>query len=306
MPMEERIEKIDNDGIAAEFITPFTGAYSVDLNCDFMHELTLAYNRYFQEYFSVAPERFTAAAAVNLRCGLDTVISEIEDAYERGLRAITLPGKVAHASKDLPYYNSTFYDPMWSALDERKMAAVYHSGLGPEKPLMRWEGTEPGWELLVEIDYGWGHLDALTYVLAGGVPERFPNLSVGYVESGLDWIPPILERLDQYVKATPGGLSHKMELLPSEQWNRQCFTAFAFDHQTMEKRHLVGVDTLMWGSDFPHVEGTWPYSRKHLSDVMVDVPEDERQKILAGNPARMLGFDLEKLAKTPAAQIAVA
>ena len=183
------------------------------------------------------------------------------------------------------------------------MAAVFHIGLGPEKPLLRWEGSEPGWELLTEIDYGEGHLEALLYVLAGGVPERFPNLSVGYIESGIDWIPPILTRLDAFVKAAPAELTFKMDLLPSEQWRRQCFTAFAFDRTALERRHEIGVETLMWGSDFPHVEGTWPYSRRHLAEVMKDVPTEECDDILAGNACRLLGFDRESLAGTGAASL---
>jgi hypothetical protein len=101
LPIKERLAMIDADGVAAEFITPFIGAFSD--NVDFLHERTAAYHRYFADYVSAAPFRFTGSTVANLICGMDTVLAEIDDAYQHGLRAISLPGKVSFVSATCPH-----------------------------------------------------------------------------------------------------------------------------------------------------------------------------------------------------------
>jgi predicted TIM-barrel fold metal-dependent hydrolase len=303
LPIDQRIVALDEDGVAAEFITPFSGALSRSLDVEFMHEVTLAYNRWFARYFEPAPERFAAACALTLRGGIDLALKEIDHAYENGIYAVTLSGKARNVAVDLPYYDSPFYEPLWAALNERKMAAVFHVGYGREKPLLRWEGQSPGWEIGLQRDLATGHLEALPYILAAGVLERHPDLHIGYVESGNMWIAPILAELDAYVKNTPGGLQHKFELLPSEQWHRQGFTGDFFDPETIENRQTIGVSNICWGSDYPHVESSWPHSREHLTKLLADVPVSERNAILCGNAARIMNFDLAKLQATKAAHV---
>ncbi|GEM_PF-3324681 len=314
LPMKERLAMIDADGVAAEFITPFIGAFSDDPN--FLHQCTLAYHRYFADYVSAAPYRFTGSTVVNLICGMDTVLEEIDDAYQHGLRAISLPGKVIFASRDLPTYNSRFYDPMWSALAERKMAAIFHAGYGREKPLLRWDGTiwpwsnsgkeEPGWELLVQHNILVGEREYLMHLLAGSVPERFPDLRIGILESGTQWIPPMLNEIEMWWQSQTkaGSLkSYRGELSPLEQWHRQCFVTTVFSDDEVPLRKTLGVNNMMWGSDFPHIEGTWPRSRQHLARMLSSVPQSEVELMVGLNAAKMMNFDLEKLAQTPAAQI---
>ena len=305
MTMRERLTAVDEDGVAAEFITPFVGAFSEELDIPFMHAVTLAHNRFFQDYFSAAPHRFAGASAINLIGGLDMAIDEIEQAHHYGLKAVCLPGRVKeNVSRDLPYYNSHFWDPMWQALSDRDMVATVHVGLGREKPLLRWTPGDPGWEIIFRYESSYGVLEAMMYILAGGVFERFPNLKAGYVESGVRWVPPLLNDLDNFVMACPSkGATTKFEMLPSEQWQRQGFVAGMFERDEVELRNEVGLDTLNWGSDFPHVEGTYPHTQAHLARLFANVSEAETQKILAENPARIFGFDLEKLAETPAAKV---
>jgi predicted TIM-barrel fold metal-dependent hydrolase len=314
LPIKERLAMIDADGVAAEFITPFIGAFSD--NVDFLHECSLAYHRYFEDYVSAAPFRFTGSTVANLICGMETVLEEIDDAYRHGLRAISLPGKVSFVSRELPTYNSRYYDQMWSALAERKMAAIFHAGYGREKPLLRWDGTiwpwsttgqpEPGWELLAQHNILVGEHEYLMHLLAGAVPERYPGLRIGILESGTQWIGPILKEIDMWWRSQKkaGSLqSYCGEMSPIEQWHRQCFVTTFFAEDEVELRNTLGVRNMMWGSDFPHVEGTYPSSRRHLARIFSSVPRGEVEAIVGGNAAAMMSFDLEKLAQTSAAKI---
>ena len=88
-----------------------------------------------------------------------------------------------------------------------------------------------------------------------------------------------------------------------EQWHRQFFVTSFFAEDEVELRHTLGVGNMMWGSDLPHVEGTYPRSRQHLAKLFAGVPREEVEAIVGFNAARMMNFDLEKLAQTPAANL---
>jgi predicted TIM-barrel fold metal-dependent hydrolase len=249
------------------------------------------------------PWRFSGASAVTLH-DMDTTVAEIAHAHENGLRAIHLSGDVGLIAPDLPPFNDRYYEPMWAALDERAMALVFHPGVGREKPLLVWEGSEPGWEGIRFRQVKQGHRDALPYLLLAGIPERYPNLRIGYVESHSTWIPPLLEELDSLVRNQKPDASIRLNLMPSEQFRRQGFAAGPLKPEEVAARHALGVGNLMWGSDFPHPEGTSPHSRENIEELFRDIPEPETAAMIGGNAARFLGFDLAKLAETPAARTA--
>ena len=299
MTCEHRLANIDSDGVAAEMLIDGFGPNTSDPMLQ--HEIAQGFIRWFKDYASPAPHRFTAAVVVSLGAGSETVVREIAQAYENGIRCIHLPPAPQVVAPQLPSYNHSLYEPMWRALDERGMAAIWHASVGREKPLWRWNGTERGWESLLMLDIETLHHSTLKYLLLAGVPERYPNLKFGYVESGSDWVPPILKVLDRYFAAPTVRPEHKLQMKPSEQWARQGFCAGPLDAREVANRHQVGVSNLMFGSDYIHTEGTFPNTRPHLAKIMAGVPADEAWSIVAGNAARLFGFDLDKLAKTPAA-----
>jgi predicted TIM-barrel fold metal-dependent hydrolase len=297
---EDRLKAMDADGVAAEFITPFTGAYSLDMNPEFMHALTTAYHRYYVEYTAAAPWRFSGTTVVNFICGIETVLQEIEEAYEIGLRGVSLAGNVRTVAPDQPDYNHPYYDPMWAAMSERGMAAIFHSGLGREKPLLRWEGEGYGWQILHSIQSSRGHHVGLQSMLAGAVTERFPGIRVGYLESGIHWIPRVIDEVDRFCRAQKEWTFDK---LPSEQWATNYFVSTTFSHEEVAMREVLGVHTMAWGSDYPHVESSWPNSPRYLAEAFAGVPDDEIDLMVAGNAARIIGYDVRQLATTPAARV---
>jgi hypothetical protein len=93
----------------------------------------------------------------------------------------------------------------------------------------------------------------------------------------------------------------RLSLAPSEYWARQCHVGSSFIRRhEVQMRHAVGVDRIMWGSDFPHREGCWPFSAQHLRLAFADVPTDEVAAMVGGNAARVYGFDLDALAPVAA------
>jgi predicted TIM-barrel fold metal-dependent hydrolase len=296
----DRLVAMDRDGVAAEFIVPFTSAYSLDNNPEFLHALTQAYHRYYVDHTSMAPWRFTGSTVVNFAAGMDVVLQEVEEAHEIGLRGVSLAGNVRTIAPDQPEYNHPYYDPLWAALSERNMSIIFHSGLGREKPMLRWQGDGYGWQILHSIESSRGHHVALQALLAGAVTERFPGIHVGILESGTQWIPKLIEEVDRYCKAQP---EWKFEQLPSEQWANNYFVSGTFTREDLALKDYFGVQAMCWGSDYPHVESSWPNSPKVLAEAFAGMPDDEIDLIVGGNAARIIGYDLEKLATTPAAQV---
>jgi predicted TIM-barrel fold metal-dependent hydrolase len=130
-----------------------------------------------------------------------------------------------------------------------------------------------------------------------GAFERHPNLKYILTETGCSWILETLRVLE--FKADMPIFKHftkELSLRPSEYFARQCYIGASFlpDHEGKD-RHRIGLDRLMWGSDYPHLEGTWPNTMNALRGTFGPYPEDETRALLGTNAAKVYGFDLEQL-----------
>lgn len=137
------------------------------------------------------------------------------------------------------------------------------------------------------------------HLLWSGVLERHPKLRLVFTEQFADWLPDLLKRLDMQYAGTvssatlTSGLSRK----PSEYWARQCSVGASFmTRDECAMRHAIGVPTILWGSDFPHDEGTWPDTAAALHATFQGVPESELRAMLGDNAMRVYGFDRKVLA----------
>ncbi len=128
-----------------------------------------------------------------------------------------------------------------------------------------------------------------------------------FTEQGAGWIPATLASLDvaaaRYARANSaiarfaGPTAGSLSLKPSQYWARQCYVGASFMRPVeCAERHGIGVEKIMWGSDYPHYEGTAPYTREALRHTFSDVPPDEVAAMVGGNAARVYGFDLDALA----------
>jgi hypothetical protein len=135
---------------------------------------------------------------------------------------------------------------------------------------------------------------ALWQLMLGGVFDRHPGLKVMMTEVRGDWIPATLRRLDALYE------EHRADLpgtrRPSEYWPTNCMAGLSFMHKSeVEMRNEIGVDTINFGRDYPHTEGTWPNTRDYLKALFSGVPEDDVRKMLGENAIRFLGLDRSKL-----------
>lgn len=202
----------------------------------------------------------------------------------------------------LPELYSRAYDPVWAACAELGVPVNHHAG-SASPPL----GDEPAARAVFMVETTWFSHRALWHLVFGGAFRRHPGLRLVLTEQGSGWIPGVLDMLDYYhgrlVAAASGsgtaearfgaGLAAGTGRPPSEVWHDHCYVGASFmrPHE-VPLRDRIGVDRIMWGSDYPHDEGTYPYTREGLRYACADVPRAELTALLGGNAARVYGFDL--------------
>jgi predicted TIM-barrel fold metal-dependent hydrolase len=126
--------------------------------------------------------------------------------------------------------------------------------------------------------------EVIAWWIMTGTLERFPGLQIVFVEPSLYWIPGFLAGLDRKIGRydLPG-----LRLKPSEYFHRNMACTFMDDEVGLSLRHLVGIENILWSTDFPHPATTWPNSREVVARQFADVPDDERELITSGNSARI-------------------
>ena len=180
---------------------------------------------------------------------------------------------------DLPY-NRPDYEPFWDAMDELKVPLSFHvfTRAGNQIPEDRGEVHSYGADMIY-IGLGMTEgMSPMTMLTAAGVLDRHPDLNFVLVECGIGWLAWYLLVLDELYEKRHMWHQPKLTLKPSEYWKRQGYVTFGDDVIGLRNRDVTGVDCLMWGSDYPHDEGTFPHSREVIARTFADLPEEETRK----------------------------
>ena len=308
---ERRIRELEDDGTVAEVIFPNTVppffpsmALLARPPSPDDYELRLAglraHNRWLVDFCAEYPERRAGIGQIFLN-DVDDAIEDVRWIKEHGLRGGILLPAVPPDTKYIDPIYSQKYDPLWAVCQELGVVINSHSGSG--QPDYGRHLAVP-FVMLTEIPF-FTHR-TLTHLLVSGVFERFPGLKLVLTEQGASWIPPLLAQLDGFHKEmTATGrigelrfdVTNMLPKLPSEYFARNCWLGASFPSPT-EVRVLdsIALDRFMWGSDYPHKEGTYPYTRESLRRSFATMPEADLRKIFAENIAQVYDFDLDALA----------
>ena len=289
MDVELRLADLAKDGVNAEVIYPqavFKQFSSPDAG--FQRALARLYNDYHHEVFGAHPERFVVSAQVPV-VDIDDAISEVQRVASMGYRSLSLPVTMPTRS-----YNSPDYERLWAAVEEIGIPLAFH--VFTRGPAVR--APEPG-ERRVPNDLE-GQVLGMTeamypmvQLIGSGALQRHPDLKFVLVESGIGWLAWLLTQMDDNHHRRHMWEVPKLDLLPSEYFKRQRYATFGEDPVGLLAREITGVDCLLWGSDYPHDEGTFPHSREVIERTFKGIPEDEKRKIVCENAAQLYGFPLE-------------
>jgi len=282
--VESRVRDQIRDGVSAEVIFPTFALQACFASDDprLQAQLCRAYNGWAGEVFAGVPTLLAVGAVPLL--DIDDGIAEARRLADVGFRALMLPARVLTRP-----YNDAEYDRFWAVAEELGLPLTFHSGTGYEPRLVRGPGG-------AVINYVMGaQLDGPMVILslaAGGALDRFPGLQIVTVETGASWLGWIMTQADSIYQDHAMYARPKLSMLPSELIRRQCAATFMYDPVAIHNRHITGLDTLMWGNDYPHPEGTWPESQLRNAEQFAGVPDDEVRAIVSSNAARVFGFSL--------------
>lgn len=309
-----RLAELAADGIVAEVvfpntIPPFFPSASLMAPAPTPQEYEQrwaglrAHNRWLADFCADAPGRRAGVAQILLNDPAEAV-REVRRAKAAGLTGgILLPG--TPPGSGIPELYSQVYDPLWAVCEELDVPVNHHGG-SASPPL----GDEPAARAVFMVETTWFSHRALWHLIFGGAFRRHPGLKLVLTEQGSGWIPGVVEMLDYYhgrlVAAASrastaeskfgAGLAASMGASPGEVWRDNCFVGASFmrPHE-VPLCDRIGLDKIMWGSDYPHDEGTAPYSREGLRIAYAGLPPDEIAAMVGGNAARVYGFDLPAL-----------
>jgi predicted TIM-barrel fold metal-dependent hydrolase len=311
---DRRLKELEADGIVAEVIFPNTVP-------PFFPKVSLAdqppalsagdtearwaglqaHNRWLADFCAEVPGRRAGIAQIMLH-DLDAAVAEVRWAKEHGLTGgVLLPGAPPGSGLP-PLFDPDYYEPLWAVCAELGMPLNHHSGSAAPNT-----GDRPEDQVILILEVTWWAHRAFTHLVVSGAFERHPELRLVLTEQGTAWIPEELARLDYFFdrfrhakgsQEMEWGLPiiERMSLKPSEYFARQVSVGSSFIRPDEVKiRHAVGIDKIMWGSDYPHKEGSMPFTLEALRASFAGVDPDEVQRMLADNAAAVYGFDLDAL-----------
>jgi predicted TIM-barrel fold metal-dependent hydrolase len=275
------------DGVVAEVIFPTFALQACFASDDpaLQLELCRAYNGWTAEVFDGHHEILAVGMVPML--DIDGAIDEAQRLANAGCRALFLPARVEQRP-----YNDPEYDRFWAVAQDLGLPLTFHSGTGHEPRVVRGPGgAVVNYILGAQLD---GPMVMLT-LAAGGALDRFPGLRIVTVETGAAWLGWIMTQADAIYEDHAAFAQPKLSLKPSELIRRQAWATFMYDPVAVNNRAITGVETLMWGNDYPHPEGTWPKSQEVAAQQFDGVTDADLHAIVAGNAAEVFGFDLAAL-----------
>ena len=263
------------------------------------HAGVRAHNRWLADYVAEAPTRRAGIGQIFTN-DVDDAIADAHWIHEHDLRGGVLIPNPGPDVKWVPPLYDRDLDRLWAVLEDLQTPVHVHGGTGSPD-----YGRHPAAPLLHINEARFYSQRPLVQLLLSGVFERFPRLKFVITELGCAWVPPLLAELDGTIRMLSSGRTGELRfssdlilpMLPSEYFARNCWVGVSQPRVTdADARSALGPDRFMWGNDYPHEEGTFPFTREHLRQIFQGTPESEMRNILAGNAAAFYGFDLDALA----------
>jgi predicted TIM-barrel fold metal-dependent hydrolase len=314
-----RLQEMDREGVAAEMVFPgdFRAAdvgfstMNDTYPFDFVDAGVRAFDRWAFDAFGPAKDRFLLVGPTGTFADRDAALREIDWVADHGFTGTFAPGFAHYAG--MPPLDDPFWEPVWSRYEEAGLALVVHGGYGFDQGVAfaaiadanaaaQAKGGGPEAvvaELAKSFNSGFFNdlrcREALWQLLFSGVFDRHPNLKLMMTEVRADWIPATLRLLDRLYDEHRDVIVARRK--PSEYWATNCMAGLSFMHRSeVDMRDEIGVETVNFGRDYPHTEGTWPNTGDYLRVLFRGVPERDVRLLLGENIIRFLGLEREPLA----------
>lgn len=286
----ERLMAMDADGVDCQVLYPTVPGVSGEaLGAIEDPELELAcvqaYNDWLVEEWSGSSSRLVPQCLIPISSP-EAAAVEVERAFSRGHRGVVMPGTPWNL-KNVPHINESDWNPLWETCQEVGVPVCLHSGSSEKVMLKPWEGFTPN--LAAAMDGVTGPVSSvaiLANLLFSPILTRFPGLKFVLAETSLAWGAYLLETADHQFERQRLHLED-YKLKPSELFRRQCYMTGWYDQAGLMVRQYLGIENILWESNFPRANSTWPSTRDYVQRSFEGIPQEERQMMLVGNAAKL-------------------
>jgi predicted TIM-barrel fold metal-dependent hydrolase len=288
----QHLQDMQLDGVAGEVLYPSQGLFYFKVaDTQLMSAIFRAYNDWLAEFCRTDPERLKGIAMINL------------DNVQDGIKELERTAKIGFAGAMITEYpledrryDQPEYEPVWAAAQALDMPLSLHTATRRQGKI-RGAGEKMLRDASSRATKVFYPATSMCDMIFAGVFERYPNLKLAIVEFELAWVPHLLSSMDYTYRERHEEAFYRFKdgWRPSDFFHRNVFLSFQEDEVGIRLRDIIGVDNMMWGSDYPHSESTFPQSRQILAQILAGVPEDECAKIVGGNTARLYHFDMARI-----------
>jgi predicted TIM-barrel fold metal-dependent hydrolase len=279
-----RLEDMDADGVSAEVVYSEVSAfrYIGDMH-DGAADATRAFNDAMAEFASADPSRLVVSYQIPIG-DIDAAVREVQRVASTGGKSLQLP--VFPTELGLPDYFDARYWPLWSAIQETGLPICCHIGLNTNLDDLTRRDPTPQKGVMVPMT-ALCTAEAFGMWIMSGVLVRFPSLKLVFVEPGLGWVAWYLFIIDDLVQRQGYEFPDITEL-PSFYFRRNMWLTYIDEPDALTLlRDRIGVDNILWSTDYPHPVTSWPDSRALVERSLADIPTGEREKIVCGNARRV-------------------
>ena len=280
---ERQLKDMTREGIDQAVLYPTQGLFALaqdDLEPKFAAAIARAYNNWLSDFCGHAPGTFFGAAMIPLQDVDEAVAEACRAVRELGMKAVFVrPNPIRGRTLD-----DRYYDPLYAALEDLDVPLGTHEGMGSLLPTAGADRYTHSYFSHI-CSHAMETMLACLSIVGGGVLERFPNLTVAFLEAGCGWLPYWLERMDEHTEWV-GGVNW-LKKKPSEYFLRQCYIGCEAGEESLPQVvQLLGDRNIVFASDYPHPDAKFPDTVK--ATVALDgLSQDAKRAIMRDNAQRL-------------------
>ena len=272
----------DIDGVSAEILYPGWFPMFSLKNLDLLVALQRNYNDWMSAEYQASGGRLIGLAALPVQRP-DVAIAELERVIDLGFKGVVIPSNAPRGLR----YSDPAYDPMWALAEEAGLPVSFHvacmshlpewlKAMNSRDPIVQYAGSPA----LIH--------DTMVELMVRGVCAKFPNLKFVLAEFNAGWVAHWLDKVQQgWAREYAQDPSSTAPVDVLEIWKRQFYATIEDDTAALRTRDVIGEETLLWGSDYPHTDSTWPCSTQVLDEMFESYSAETRDKITRTNVARL-------------------
>ena len=278
-----RMTDLDQEGIWCEVVFPSLGMWSSSFRTpEVLREALRVSNDWAWETIEKGSNRLVTTAQVST-LDIDDAVRELERTAEMGYRVVYLPVRPHPQQKD---YNQPEWEPFWTVAERAGMVLAFHIGTDPidlskgGSAGLVFRG--PGGAVLNYTETTFGGQRAVVKMVASGALDRHPHLKILISEGGATWVPFIADRMEEGYRQHAMAVRPKLSRSPRDIIYSQVYASFQHDQSAVTAATYMGYRNVMWGSDYPHMEGTYGHTQKTLHDLFDGADPAVRERVTVG------------------------